>query len=396
MKKLISIISVITALSLLTACSRSRSGDIYVSLSESSSDMGLSSEADLSSENNSSTVPDKPLCNVSADFCYDGSSSHIMNSMNTVDSNYLYVLGYMYLDTASGDNHSMAVKLDLQSGEIEGMCSVPGCQHNQSECIHFRQMGSIRAFGKELRYVFGNRLMSFDGTKHTVLFTNNIVTQIGDPSAPISGEIAPDSMVDDICDLGGFVISENKTYLYGGNIVFVLDNDTFTVGNPIKAGDDIFYSICVYNDIVYAANSVNELYMVDIKTETVKKLGDKIVNPSVYNERLYYIKWDGSVPYLYSTSLDGTDEQVVLEDCYVNYVIKDDNVFYSQFSSDRALYMYSLDKKDKIKLSDIDMPDIVSADHIDRVFAIGFDDIQSWLSADGSVFSSIKYEKEKI
>lgn len=388
MKKLISIISVITALSLLTACSKS--GDVYVSLSESSSDMGLSSE------NNSSTVPDKPLCNVSADFYYDGSPSHIMNSMNTVDSNYLYILSYMYLDPASGYNHSMALKLDLQSGELEEMCSVPGCQHNQSECIHRRPMWPIRAFGKELRYISGNRLMSFDGTKHTVLFTNNIVTQIGDPSAPISGEIAPGSMVGDICDLGGYVIAENKTYLYGGNIVFVLDSDTFTAGNPIKAGDDDIYSMCVYNDIVYVNNSVNELYMVDIKTETVKKLGDKIVAPSVYNERLYYIKWDGSVPYLCSASLDGTDERVVLEDCYVNYVIKDDNVFYSQFSSDRALYMYSLDKKDKIKLSDIDMPDIVSAEHIDRVFAVGFDNIQSWLSADGSDFSSIKYEKEKI
>lgn len=388
MIKPISIISALAALSLLTACSSS--GDVYVSLSESSSYM------DLYSENNSSTVPDKPLCNVSADYCYDGSQSHIMNLMNTVDSNYLYILSYMYLDPESGYKHSMALKLDLQSGELEEMCSVPGCRHNDSECIHRREMCWIRAFGKELRYVYGNRLMSFDGTKHTVLFTNKIVTQIGDPSAPISGEIAPVSMADDICDLGGFVIAEGKTYLYGGNIVYSLDNDSFIAGNPVKAGDDIIYSMCVFNDIAYAANSVNELYMVDMKTETVKKLGDKIVAPSVYNERLYYIKWDGSVPYLCSASLDGTDEQVVLEDCYVNYVIKDDNVFYSQFSSDRALYMYSLDKKDKIKLSDIDMPDIVSAEHIDRVFAVGFDNIQSWLSADGSDFSSLKYEKEKI
>lgn len=377
MKKHILTLSIITTLSLLTACGSS--DDVYVTLSENSSD------TEISSENHSAIIPDKPFCNVFANYCYDGSQNNIMNSMYTFDENYLYLY--------KGNNDiGQKVKLNLKSGEFEAMCDIPGCRHSDSECIYNRRMASIRAFEKEIRYISGNRLMSFDGAKHTTLFTNNIVTQIGDASTLVNGELAPGSVISDECALGGFVIAENKTYLYGGNIVFSMDNDTFTVWTPIKTGDNIIYSMCVYNDAVYAANDVNELYIIDTKTETVKKIGDKIVNPSVFNERLYYIKWVGSIPYLYSASLDGTDEQVVLEDCYVNYVIKNGNVFFSQYSSDKAFYMYSLDKNKKTKLSDIALPDVVSTEYIDRVFAVNGNEIQSWLSADGSGFVSTEDE----
>lgn len=330
MKKIISTVSVLTALSLLAACGGS--GDVYVSLSESSSDM------DVPSESQSEAVTAKPFCNVSPNYGYDGSQINIMTSAYTFDENYLYLFKGI-------DNIAQKARLNLKSGKLEAACDTPGCRHSDAECIYNRRMDSVRSFGKEIRYIFGNRLMSFEGGKHTTLFTNNIVTQIGEPSTLVSGELAPDGMVDDECALGGIVIAENKTYLYGGNIIFSLDNDTFMASKPVKTGDNVIYSMCVYNDTAFAVNDVNELYMVDIKTATAKKLGDKIVNPSVYNEKLYYIKWGESVPCLYSAALDGTNEQVVLEDCYVNYVIRDGNVFYSQYSSDKAFYMYSLEKR---------------------------------------------------
>lgn len=374
MKKIISIISVLIAVSLLSACGDS--GDVYVSFSENSSNM------DVSPERQPDTVTDRTFCNVSQNFGYDISQINIMNSQYTFDDNYLYLFkGF--------DGVGQKAKLNLKNGELEALCVTPGCRHSDAECIYNRRMDSVRSFGKEIRYISGNRLMSFESGKHTTLFTNNAVTQIGEPSTLVSGELAPGSIVGDECDLGGIVIAENTTYLYGGNIIFSLDNDTFTAGNPIKIGDNAIYSMCVYNDTAYIANDVNELYMVNIKTETAKKLGDKIVNPSVYSEKLYYIKWVESIPCLYSTALDGTNDQVVLEDCYVNYVIKDGNVFYSQCSSDKAFYMYSLDKKKKTKLSDIAFPDVVFAENIDRVFAVNDDKIQSWLSVDGSGFVTI-------
>lgn len=383
MKKHIPALSVLMTLSLLTACQSS--DDVYVTMSDSSSNTAFSSDLNSLSEDSSTVAPDKPLCNVVVKYHYDGSQNNIMNSMYTFDDNYLYLFKGI-------EDIGQKVKLNLQSGAVKAMCDVPGCRHSSSECIYNRQTNSIRAFEKEIRYISGNRLMSFNGTKHTTLFTNNIVTQTGDVDELVNGEPAPGSDESFEYALGGCVIAENKTYLFGGNIVFWLDNDTLALKKSTKVGDNVIYSMCAYSDIAYISNDVNELYMIDTKNETVKKLRDKVVNPSVYNERLYYIKWAESVPCLYSASLDGTNEQKVLEDCYVNYVIKDGNAFYSQYSTDKAFYMYSLDKKEKTKLSDIVLPDVITAEYIDRVFAVCGEEIQSWLSADGSDFIAIKYE----
>lgn len=383
MKKQITLIFLVAIASIMTACAQNK--DTYVSLSQT--DASDTSGTSLSSDSHTDSHTD-----VFSDYKFDDKNNRtIANSAMTFDDQYLYNFSVW------GAEH-MRIKLDLKSGEIVPLCDIPACSHQTSDCINNWQIQNPIAVSDEIWHLEKNQLISLVGREKTVLFTNTYSTEFEKINYPdmTGDDVSPDQRIKNAhLLLSGFMLTEDTIYAYGPSYVFTINRDTMKAGEPIKISDNIIYSMCVHNNIAYVANDVNELYMVDFDTRNVTKLGDKIVNPSVSNEMLYYVKWIDSMPWLYSASLDGTDEQQILEDCYVNYYIRDNSVFYSQFVADKdAAYLYFMDTKQKQLLydeRDERVNEIVSASYIDRVFAITEDKILSW-RVDGSDFVSFPKE----
>lgn len=360
---------------MLTACSAAH-GE-YITLSE-----GLPVES-ATEKRIPSDILGEPLCSVSEDFGIDLPARWcVVDSWTyTLDGNYLYWFGNI-------DGIGM-IKTDLQSGKSEPLCTAPGCAHDTPSCINNRAIHNVRAVGNEILYTDGERLMSFKDGEHTVLFTNELSHDIesfagayGDPAAE---ERARRSI--------NYIPTEDTLYVNVGNLVYTLDRETLTAGKPVKVGDNAVWSMCAHDGGLYVTNDVNELFRVDFETETAEKLAEKVIYPIVYDEKLYYVKWQDDVPWLCGAELDGSGEELLIEDCYVYFVIKYGNVFYSQFAQDMAFYMRPLDGGEKTKLSDANAFCIFTAPHIDRVFIVD-SAMESWRS-DGSGYMLLAGEKEE-
>ncbi len=115
------------------------------------------------------------------------------------------------------------------------------------------------------------------------------------------------------------------------------------------------------------------MFVADYKTGEVTKLGDKINNASVYNDVLYYTRYNGGKPILYTANLDGSGERKLLENCYMDFFIKDGKVFYHNKGTGNSVRSYDLSTdEDKDTLDDYEVVYcVVTANHIDRIFAIG-------------------------
>lgn len=294
----------------------------------------------------------------------------------TYDKDNMYIFG---MGSSSGNVY---VRLSLRTGKLSGLCAIPGCEHTEPECLYRQGINYPLAVEDELWFVQNDKLYSRKLSEigeanmladANVLFQNTYSTQFEEENFPEYPR-----------QITGFIVTENSIFVKCSSYLFRIDRVTMKADEPIKVCDNIIYTMCVDGNTAYVTNDLNELYKIDFETRKVTKLGDKITFPSVYDGRLYYLYWGETLPWLCSASLDGTDEQRLIEDCYVNYLIKDGNVFYTQFSKSvlenisesdpenvvesRMTYICPLDTLEKRLILEFETSDIVSAPQTDRVF----------------------------
>lgn len=295
----------------------------------------------------------------------------------TYDKDNMYIFG---MGSSSGN---IFTRLSLQTGQFSKLCAIPGCEHTEPGCLYRQGISFPLAVEDELWFVKNDKLYSRKLSEigeanllanANVLFQNTYSTQFEEETFPQYPNL-----------ITGFIVTGNSIFVKCSSYLFRIDRATMKADEPIKVCDNIIYTMCADGNTAYITNDLDELYMVDFETRKVTKLGDKITFPSVYGGRLYYLYWGESLPWLCSAALDGTDEQRLIKDCYVNYLIKDGNVFYTQFSKSiidrdpehitesRMTYMCPLDTLEKRLISELEMDNIVSAPQIDRVLLFPMD-----------------------
>ncbi len=369
---------------LLSAC-HAEDGALYVS---------LPAETTVVSQSDSDSAQiDVPH----SDFTFDVRSTvTLANSGVTFDDENLYLFDCISQYNPSGIISS-CYRLDLAENELIPLCGIPACKHDMPACIENREINNPLAVGDTIWYTEQSRLMAIDlqSRETTTLFTNSYGTeferltypdQSGEGSSPLQ------NVKDRYKLLGGYILTDDIIYLYGPSYVFTLDRATMQAGELIKISDNVIYSLCIYDGIGYVGNDLNELYRVDFSDGTVQKLGDQIVNPTVYNGKLYFIRWENGVPWLCTSDTDGTNEEKLIEDCYVDFCIYADAVFYSQFANDRAFYHYQLSNGKKTLLTTETVQKVVASERVNRVYAVTDTQVVSWQS-DGSDFQTASLEE---
>lgn len=289
----------------------------------------------------------------------EGPKEKLQSDNISYDKDHMYIFG---MGEWPGGCYA---KLSLQTGELKGICDIVGCGHTKPECIYQQGINNPKVVGDELWFVKNDKLYSHklsnigkanmtDSSK--ILFQNTYSTQF-----------EKDNFSEYPNQITGFTVTDDSIIIMCSSYLFKVDRITMKADELIKISEYINFEMCVDGNTVYLSNYLDELYKVNLEKRTVTKLGDLSNFPSVYEEKLYYIKWIESIPWLCSASLDGTDEKKLIKDCYINYLIKDGYVIYGQFAENRKTYVCSLDTLEKSLISDLEMDRITSAPQIDRV-----------------------------
>lgn len=289
----------------------------------------------------------------------------------TFDDEFLYIyngLGYTPMDSYNSQIIQY-YKINLQSGEILSLCDIPGCTHDYNynpDCINFQQIDNPTAVGDVIWRTEQNKLFEINGNEKTVLFENSYCT-----------EFEKKYSVSPWWKKYGFsaLLVDDYIYAFGGSYTFRMNKKTMKPEKYINITDDAYIiTYVVYNSKAYVLNMIEELFVVDYETGTATKLDDKVSGFDVYNDVLYYTRWNDGYPILYSANLDGSEEKQLAEDCSFDFMINDGKLFYyNTAAAGHALHSYDLSTGEDITIYDgfFDCLYIVTADHIDRIFAVG-------------------------
>lgn len=288
----------------------------------------------------------------------------------TIDNRYLYSfwqLGFTPTGSYSSQK-TQCYRIDLQSGELLPMCDTPGCTHDVNlypDCIN-NKYGFISptSVGDTIWYSKENKLIELKDGKETVLYENDYCTEFEEQF----------SQENPLQKYGFSVLLDDSDYIYafGSSYTFRINRKTMKPEQYINVTDDAMTSRFVYENKAYVTDLLQELFVIDYETGEVTKLGDMINNAAVYDDVLYYTKYNGGRPILYTAELDGSGKKKLLEDCYMDFIVKDGKVFYHNNTGSNALHSYDLKTgEDSVIYDDwARCNGIVTADHIDRIFAI--------------------------
>ena len=73
--------------------------------------------------------------------------------------------------------------------------------------------------------------------------------------------------------------------------------------------------------------------MYDLEEKSIQKLDDKVGQVCIKDDKVYYVKYKNEIPYLYTMAADGSNNTELIEDCWVNYYITNDYIYYQGFSN---------------------------------------------------------------
>lgn len=366
MKKALCIITAICCSSaILSSCSDKNKETIYdVGSNYEILDSELAEELELQSA---------PLNTVISDYKQDSYKKEMLNAgaSCTFDNRFMYL--FNHLGTQGSIDVAMKMqyyKIDLQSGDIISMCSDPGCTHNPGSypnCINNKFFEFPTAVGDCVWYIEGNKIFELKDGKSSEVYENTYFT---DFEIDNYKDIAPNAE----CGLYNLIIDDDLIYAFGPSYTFKIQRNTMEASDLVNISDDaLVLSSFIYNDKAYVCNELQELFVADYETGEVTKLGDKINTASVYNDVLYYTRYNGGKPILYTADLDGSGEKKLLDDCYMDFFIKDGKVFYHNNGTGNSVRSYDLSTGENKDIFDDweDVSCVVTANHIDRIFAIG-------------------------
>lgn len=271
-------------------------------------------------------------------------------------------------DDSIGSQTKQLYKLDLKTGECVPMCTVPGCTHDYdagTACINNAKISRPTAVGDDVWYLSHNTIMKQNGGTSEVIFENKFCTEYEES---IYRDYEGQKYV-----LSSFIVDDDSVYLFGPTYTVRLDRQTMKPEEYITLSEAMIFSQFVCDGKAYVCNELQELIMVDYNTKEVKKLSDQINNACTYGGMLYYTRYNGGMPSLYCASIDGSGEKKLCDDCYMDFVIKDGKVFYHNYATGGNVRCYDLSTgQDAVIYDGMTACDcIVTAEHIDRIFAIG-------------------------
>lgn len=294
-------------------------------------------------------------------------SCHSDRNLFIGTSNFI-TLSDKFLYNYDGVGNREYVKIDLQSGEVIPLCDVAGCTHDSDDfpdCINNRNIGWITAVGDEIWYDDANKLIVMKDGKEEVIYENKYCTEYE--------EATRKNGADEKYGILFIVADDNYVYLFGFSYVVQVDRNTMKAVKTIDLPTETdLRTPVVYKGSIYFCNELQEAFKTDIESGETKKLGDHVNCVYVWNDTIYYTDWNDGAVTLYKADLDLQNSEKLLDDCYMNFVIKDNKLFYSK-KSNGEIMCYDLDTgENKLIYKDIGSgASIFTADYIDRVFFIG-------------------------
>ena len=313
-------------------------------------------------------IEDEQL-NINIDgFEYDDKPYNIMKLSYTIDGDYFYKLSYPHK------------KINLRSGRVQYVCQIPGCAHDEITspgCISYQYFGSPVATSSGIYYTDGNKVMLFNGESSVTVLENDFYTDY-------EKEAYPDSK----SGISAVVIRDNIMYITGPTFFFTYNLDTQERSEPYAISDSFLMALCVGDEYLYYSTESLEFYMYNLEEKTPQKLDDKVGQVSIKDGKVYYVKYENEIPSLYSMEADGSNKTKLIQECWVNYHITDNYIYYQELSTFH-IFRCDRDGKDpvKIRLNDDTAQQssvhIISTGSMNHVFIVDDDDIV-YIIEDGS------------
>ena len=284
---------------------------------------------------------------------------------------------FMYNCSSEGTGGQGYLKIDLQSGEVIPLCNVAGCTHDPNDfpdCINNRcYFNGVTAVGDELWYREDNKIIAAKGDKEEVIYENKYCTKLEEDALKDSS--------DQKYTIFYFIVDDNYVYIFGYAYVVQIDRNTMkavkTIDLPTEA---MLLDPFVHNGSIYFHNVMCEAFRTDIESGETTKLGDNMYSICVKNDTLYYcVRSAIEDPSLYSADLNLKKPEKLIENCYGDFVIKDNKIFYHEYritqpdEQNDIMWCYDLDSGERKAVYDgfSDADCIVAADFSDRVFFLG-------------------------
>ena len=282
----------------------------------------------------------------------------------TLDDKFLYVYW--------GVGDQGKVKIDLQSGEVIPLCDVAGCTHDRDSfpgCVNNQILCDPVAVGDELWYTDENELVAIKDGKEEVIYETKYCTEYEEATRKES----PDQKY---C-IAYIIVDDNYVYIFGLAYVLQLDRNTMKVLKTIDLPTEAdLRTPFLYNGSIYFCNDLLEVFRTDIESGETKKLADHVNCIYVYNDTIYYTDYNGGAVILYKADLDLQNSEKLLDNCYSDFAIKDNKLFYhgcSQSGKQGEIMCLDLDTGESKTVYDgfSEADGIIAADFSDRVFFIG-------------------------
>lgn len=246
-------------------------------------------------------------------FEYDDKPYNIMKFTYTIDGDYFYKFSYPHK------------KINLQSGRVQYVCQIPGCAHDEITspgCISYQYFGSPVATSSGIYYTDENKVMLFNGESSMTVLENDFYTDYEEEAYP-----GTENSVSDL------VIKDKIMYIAGPTFFFTYNLDTQERSEPYAISDSLLMSLCVGDEYLYYSTDSLEFFMYDLEEKSIQKLDDKVGQVCIKDDKVYYVKYKNEIPYLYTMAADGSNNTELIKDCWVNYYITNDYIYYQGFSN---------------------------------------------------------------
>lgn len=290
---------------------------------------------------------------------FDDKAFRIMTLGFTVNGDQIY---------AQGPKNT---RIDGKSGEVSVLCTKDGCDHdiNSPGCTANMLMQSWISSPDGIYYCSDNNFCLYDGKTHTVILQNDFYTDYEE-------EFYSDSK----CSIST-VYRDGLFYLVGATYYFTYDPSSGEKSEPVVIADTAMWTLAVGEGNVYYITDTDEAYIYNIASGERKKLGGNITTLDFVNGVLYYTQYENGVPMLYAADKDGGNAKKILEDCWVNFAVTEDCIYYQNYiDPEYSIYVCGLDGSDPRKLTfsnnsdgkeySVGLAFIVTSSTSDKVFII--------------------------
>lgn len=142
---------------------------------------------------------------------------------------------------------------------------------------------------------------------------------------------------------------DNLLYIVCPTYYFTYSTDTKEITAPTTISDSLCMGFCAADGYLYFTTENLELYIYKIESGKTEKIADKVGQVRAKNGYIYYVKYENEIPILYTAKADGSGSAKLLDNCYVNYYVTDNRIYYQGYVT-KDCYQYDIKNKKSTKL----------------------------------------------